>query len=389
MRIGIFPGTFDPVHYGHINVLQAVAKAYCLQLVLIVPAGCTPNKGLINDSSPLSRWLLLSESFKDDMSALCCAYEINSMGCSYTADTIAAIKEKYSDDELFLVLGEDLYLSFNKWYRANEIRNTVELIVVKRDSEKTNKDSFFKKEEAIFLLGPVSNCSSTSIRNLCSAAEPINSFCNDSCEYLLYGFGLYLDKNLRREISFVKQHQKSTRFIHTIGVIKSALDLSGRLGIMDKLKVFRSALLHDIGKELPVEFLKELAICCSGDLGTTDIVPVLHAPAGAELADRLFSVPSDIRQAIKLHCTLDNEMTLLDKIIYISDMVEPSRKFPSVYKLRERFYSVSSENELNRLLILALEQNICYISSTGGAVHPASMRALNFLKSETDKELLC
>lgn len=359
-------------------MLQAVAEACCLQRIIIVPAGCTPNKGLIGDSSAVSRWKLLTEAAKDTGTVLCCSLEINTSDCSYTADTIETIHNKFPEDELLLLIGEDLYDFFDNWYRSDLIRRTAKLIVVRRGSVDSAEVS--RNADDIF-LGPVSGFSSTEFRQACSSAKRISDYCPVSCEYALYADGLYVDPQLSAEIGFIKKHQKSTRFRHTIGVARSALDLAERLGVQNTRPVLRSALLHDIAKELPYQKAKELASVFPDDLGSTDILPVIHAPAGAALARRLFSVSDEEYHAIKLHCTLDSDMVLLDKIIYISDMVEPSRNFPAVFKLRECFSSVRTENDLDRLLILALEQNICYISNTGGVVHPASLRALSFLKN--------
>lgn len=375
MRIGIFPGTFDPVHFGHIYIVKMVIKEYHLDRIIIIPAGCTPNKGRISDSKPNQRWSVLSKAFETEESVIACSLEINVQDCSYTYDTIVNIRKMFPNDDLFLVIGEDVYQSFKLWYRSDLIQSLTNLIVIRR------KNAPFTCEENpnIYVAGQVSECSSTYLRNASNTAIPLSGSIPADCEYVVHSFGMYLDDRLIKEIDYVKRHQKSSRFFHTLGVVKSSLDLAERLGFKDRMSVLESALLHDIAKELPFDISYKLTANCACDLGRTDIAPVIHAPAGAELAKRLFNIPDTIYQAILLHCTLDSNMTILDMIVYISDMVEPSRAYPAVNELRTYFNRVHTQTDLNNLVMLALKRNICYISSTGGTVHPASERALAFL----------
>lgn len=389
MRLGIFPGTFNPVHSGHLKALQAVAREYGLQRILVIPAGHTPNKGIISSSKAEERWNLLCKAFQacTDVSISLFAQEINEQECSYTSDTIAIIKKHFPSDVLFLMIGEDNLASLPHWYNADYILSNVRLIVLKRDIATSTQYPILPVHTQLSFTEFISEASSTAIRESMINSVKGTSMLTMDCEETAYAFGLYLPQRIQDEIRFVKAHQKAKRFKHTVGVVRTALSLSSRFAI-DPLSVLESAYLHDIAKELPGDLMICLASESNTDLGFTDIDAVLHAPAGAELAKLLFDIDQNIYNAILRHCTLDAQMTLLDKIIFISDMVEPSRSYPSVNLLREKFDTVTDENELNSLLVLAIKMNFCYISSTGGMIHPASMRALSALQNFMHKENL-
>ena len=380
-RIGIYPGVFDPVHVGHLKTLQAVSEEYGLQRLIIVPAGNTPNKGLISDSCSHERWKLLSLALEENTSASACSIEINSNSCSYTADTIDHIRSQYANAKLYLIMGEDNLVNLHQWYRSDFILENTTIIAIRRSMQPRELSHQLPAHSNILISDAVADISSSKIRLDFASGISVSSFVASQYEDALYSFGVYLPTKLRSEIDYVRAHQKASRFRHTIGVVKTSLKLASRFAI-DSGIVMEAAYLHDIAKELPSEYMRSCAARVPSDLGNTTIDAVIHSPAGAVLAKELFSVSEEVYQAILLHCTLDVQMTLLDKIIYISDMVEPSRHYPAVIQLRQAFDSVQNEHDLDLLLILAIELNICYISSIGGIIHPASLRALSLLKNK-------
>ena len=100
------------------------------------------------------------------------------------------------------------------------------------------------------------------------------------------------------------------------------------------------------------------------------ILPVLHAEAGAKIASSEYGIDDpEILQAIRLHTTGDRNMTGLDKIIYVADMIEPSRTYPGVEILRQ-------ETDLDQLTLLALRQSISFVQKKKQTVHPATYRAI-------------
>lgn len=133
-RIGVFGGTFNPPHLGHLRLAQA-AKAQCaLDTVLIMPANIPPHKDAADLISSDDRLALCRLTFADD-GFVVSDLELRRTGKSYTVDTMHALRDAFPGDELFLIIGSDMLLSFDRWYRWQEILSLCTLIVLSRDDD--------------------------------------------------------------------------------------------------------------------------------------------------------------------------------------------------------------------------------------------------------------
>lgn len=136
-RIGIYGGTFDPIHNGHLHVItQLITRSLVDQLILI-PAGSP----WLRESAPLAPGLnrlamceLALSELPDSIGAHVevSDSEIKRSGPTYTIDTVLEIKKAHSDDALVLIVGSDAYVQFDKWHRAEELAKLVEIIVIDR-----------------------------------------------------------------------------------------------------------------------------------------------------------------------------------------------------------------------------------------------------------------
>ena len=110
-------------------------------------------------------------------------------------------------------------------------------------------------------------------------------------------------------------------------------------------------------------------------------MPILHAYAGADLARTKYGVTDEaVLRAIRLHTTGDAHMTKLDKILYLADMIEPSRTFAGVSEIR-------MEKSLDDAILLAFQRSIWYIQSHNGRVHPATRRAISDLEATNGRTI--
>ena len=136
-RIGIYGGTFDPIHNGHLHVItQLITRSLVDQLILI-PAGSP----WLRESAPLAPGLnrlamceLALSDLPDSIGAQVevSDSEINRSGPTYTIDTVLEIKKSHPDDALVLIVGTDAYAQFDKWHRHEELAKLLEIIVVDR-----------------------------------------------------------------------------------------------------------------------------------------------------------------------------------------------------------------------------------------------------------------
>lgn len=123
MKIGIYGGTFNPIHRGHLTAARAALDALGLDRLLLIPASVPPHKALPQGSADAADRL--------EMAALACAElgpqaqaldtELHRTGPSYTVDTLRQLRMEHPEDELWLLMGTDMFLSLERWYHASDI----------------------------------------------------------------------------------------------------------------------------------------------------------------------------------------------------------------------------------------------------------------------------
>ncbi len=132
-KIGIFGGTFNPIHFGHINSILSVKEKMNLDAVKVIPAHQAPGKELLEAPSAEERLALvelgLSEYYEDVFVDSC---ELERGGVSYSIDTIEDLKKESPDDEFYLIIGLDQFQSFDSWKNFENIFGFANLIVTSR-----------------------------------------------------------------------------------------------------------------------------------------------------------------------------------------------------------------------------------------------------------------
>ena len=134
MRIGIYGGAFNPVHKGHVKLAEEIKEKAYLDKIIIMPSGLSPHKSsgqLIDSEHRLEMCRLAFDKEYFEVSDL----EIRREGKSYTVDTVTELKSVYPNDELYLVMGSDMLLSFHKWYRYEDILSAVTICATTRQGD--------------------------------------------------------------------------------------------------------------------------------------------------------------------------------------------------------------------------------------------------------------
>ena len=129
MRLGIFGGTFDPIHTGHLILAEFCRDAQKLDRVLFVPAGTPPHKRDRQITSTDVRKEMVEMVIAGHPAFQLSTLECDRDGPSYTVDTLQGIQEQFPDDELFLILGQDMLSDLVNWYQPEKIIQTAHLIV--------------------------------------------------------------------------------------------------------------------------------------------------------------------------------------------------------------------------------------------------------------------
>lgn len=135
MRIGVYGGTFNPVHLAHIHLVREFADRLMLDKVILIPTGRPPHKEAKQLASNEDRAAMLRLAAKDITE---CPVEISDIelkreGKSYTADTLKTLKLLYPQDELFLLMGEDMFMTVDKWYHPKDIFDAATICGAPRD----------------------------------------------------------------------------------------------------------------------------------------------------------------------------------------------------------------------------------------------------------------
>lgn len=387
-RIGIYGGTFNPPHVGHIRGAQYAIDALQLQKLLLVPSCVAPHKDLPASSpSPDQRAEMLCLAKTEKMEV--CDIELIRGGTSYTYETVETLAAQYPGAELVLLMGTDMFLSFLSWKQPQRILEKVSLAVLYRGDQNElsqiadQKKALEKQGAKVYLVeNPITAISSTQLRRLlhfgCSG-EYLHSSVEDYIQKnKLYGVGedhrnLPMEELERVVVSLLKPN----RVAHVLGCRDTAVELAKRWGA-DPIDAARAGLLHDVTKALDGPL--QLTLCGEYGIVLGDFSgrnpKTLHALTGSLVAERIFGENKQVVDAIRSHTTGKPDMSTLEKVIYLADYVEPNRDFPGVEALRK----LAFEN-LDQALKMGLEMTLELLRKNKQEISPESVEALQFLQN--------
>ena len=394
-RIGMYGGSFNPPHIGHTLAAGEMIEHLDLDLLIVVPASTPPHKQLaLGSPTAEERLALCRAAFSGLKKAEVSDIEIRREGASYTVDTLRELRERYPDDELFLLMGTDMLLSFDTWREPETIASLATLAVMHRETDEAvwekvrNKAADYSRDLNARIVLVQNRCvqvSSTTVRRLLAMDAP--SYLEPEALDMILEHGWYLTgadlKGLEfdrlKEISLALHDEK--RRPHVIGCSETAVALAVRYGA-DPVLARRAGILHDITKALGGE--DQLRICQRYDIPLSELQrknpKLLHAKTGAAVARAVFGECEEICSAIYWHTTGRQGMSLLEKIIYIADYMEPNRRFPDVDRLRELVWK-----DLDAGLAFGLELSIRQLEATGRIIDPDSLAGWHYYKEMTKR----
>lgn len=163
-RIGIFGGSFDPPHIGHLIIAEVARQKLRLEKVVFVPAYVPPHKKGKHAATASDRFRMTKLAVRMNPHFSVSDLEIRRKGISYTVDTVRSFKRRYPASELFLIIGGDSLRQFWTWRSPQEILSLASLAVYSRHSDGRNPRT--KSHKRIYhIAGPLLEISSTEIRN--------------------------------------------------------------------------------------------------------------------------------------------------------------------------------------------------------------------------------
>lgn len=141
MRIGIFGGTFNPIHFGHLVLAEQAYEKLGLSKVIFIPSFNPPHKSSHNIVSPNHRFNMVRLAIKGNPHFEISDIEIKRKGCSYLVDTLRELKKTRPKSELFFISGSDVSAQIAKWKSINEILSLSKFVLAKRPGYRLKKYS--------------------------------------------------------------------------------------------------------------------------------------------------------------------------------------------------------------------------------------------------------
>lgn len=393
-KIGIYGGTFSPPHVGHILAARTCCEQLGLSEVILIPAAVPPHKALSGAAPDAQTRLELTRlAAADEPHLRVSDLELSRGGTSYTVDTLHQIKAEYPHDKLYLLMGTDMFLSFESWRDPMQIAQLAQIVCLHRSKEDAQLRAQLEQQAKrmkkdygcapVLLDNPCVDISSTQVRRLLffGCAAP---YLAPAVLQRIEQQGLYGTKESYRNLPFDQLRTvslgllKPQRVAHVVGCCETARALARKYGASEQ-DAARAGILHDITKALTGE--QQRALCDRLSIRVTDFEwehpKLLHAKTGAAVAERIFGENEAVCEAIRYHTTGREDMTALEKILYLADYMEPNRAFDGVEQLREATW-----RDLDEGMILGLNMTLEHLREQKQPQATDSFRALQWLLSK-------
>ena len=389
-KIGILGGTFDPIHNGHIELAKAAYEQFKLDKVWIMISPTPPHKANKYITNIVHRCNMVKLAIEDYDYMEFSNYELSREGYVYTAETLTLLEKEYPKDQFYFIIGADSLKNIDKWYKPEVVLSKCVLLAASR-SGNDDIDSLIKKQKAKFdadirkIEFDNIDISSTELRDIEKASELLKKIDKKNASYIksnhLYSFEKEYDHLYFRDLrKAIKSNMTKKRHEHSIGVEFTATCLAMRydVNLMNKARI--AGILHDCAKCMDDKDVIEL--CDKHNIPVNKYEKeypfMLHGKTGAHLAKEEYGINDiDILESIKYHTVGRPNMTLLEKIIFTADYIEPGRdKAPNLEYLRNLAFI-----DLDEAVYRIVEDTIKYLKESGEAINEVIYDVYDFYKN--------
>lgn len=390
MRIGVYGGSFDPFHNGHLALIKSAWETGKLDKILVIPVGTAPHKShrmslaaYRYEMARLGTTGLNYVELLDD--------EIASKGVDYTLETVRHLRRVYARKakslKFDLIVGSDVLFTFETWHKPKELSAEVRLLVALRGNQ--NEQEAKEKAEALraafgtkikFFYMPPIELSSTLLREALAAEKDVSQLVPDAVHQFIksnriYEFGKDIaaidDETWHRLLELeieIWPLMPQKRRVHTLNVMLYAVRLA-RLHGLDVAQAAIAGLVHDCAKHLPMKLQMKYAKRAGNIAILND--EVAHGPAGSYYARKKLGITDrDVLAAIFYHTTSRGLMTPLDQVIYLADKIEYGRPFKDLEPIRK-----AAKKDLDLAMELCINEVFKALSRSKKEVHPFTKAA--------------
>ncbi len=375
----LYGGTFNPIHRGHLDICVRARQAVDARRVLLMPAAQPPHKSagwLAPDQDRLAMCALAAREYDliqvDD-------WEIRRGGRSYTVDTLGHLAAVFPEEELWLLIGTDMFLTFTQWHRWEEIGKMASLLVASR--EEGDREQLLDQQQRLaergvrsrLLQNPPMPMSSTQIREELRRDGTTGKVCPQVLDYIrekeLY---LHPPEELDYLRRYIRPLMTDYRYRHSLGVEKQAVKMARRFGA-DQRKAALAGILHDVCKDMPKGALLQ-NILESGIINGIDFKAspqLIHSYAGAlYLQSHMDIHDTEVIEAVRYHTTARAGMSLLETVVYLADLTSEDREYPDVGEMRRL-----CDTDLRKAMIHALTHTVKELTRKQKPICPDTLGA--------------
>ena len=380
-KIGLMGGTFDPIHKGHLALAGAAAEQLGLDKVLFITGGNPPHKkkNKILDANIRHKMVKIAVEGYEKFEPY--DYEVNKGSFSYTVETLQYLKKEFKGDELYLIIGADSFHNLPTWYKPRTICELCTLLVYERDGYdlqadiKQIKKEYYCKVEMI--NARMVEISSTEIRKRLARRQSATAFLPRKVMSFIMRNSLY-SQDIGTIEEKIKKRLTPKRFHHSLNVAKKAVELAKLYGCDDK-KAYLAGLVHDCAKDITKEAAKTK--CFDYDVELDEFEKsnpaLIHAKLGEKVAKiELGITDEDVLGAIKYHTLGRPDMTMLEKIVFVADMIEESRCFDGVERLRE-----IAQKNIDEAVLACTKATVNFSKNHNREVHPMAYQVISFYEN--------
>lgn len=389
----ILGGSFNPFHNGHEAMLKAAMDELHPDECILMPAKKPPHKPSYNYVTDDDRLGMLQAYAQNHPGIIVDTTELYMDGFTYTANTLSLLAEKCPDKEFIFLIGGDSIKNFANWYKPDVIVKHASLAICAReevDPEEireivNNLKLQFGGEYHILNFKEI-DVSSTEIREAVEDGKDISALVPAEIAEYIVSHRLYLNHDGMPELSFLceemKKSLKPSRYRHSIGVMQTAKELAEIYGC-DVKKAEIAGILHDCAKYMHPDELENLCRQNNVELSKTECLDdttrssLLHSKAGMILARNIYNVQDEeILSSIFYHTVGKPDMTMLEKIIFVADFIEPGRTQPckpDLSYLRELV-----KTDIDRTIYYICQNTVDYLVKSGRAVDDNTTKTLEF-----------
>ena len=387
-KMGLFGGTFDPIHESHVSMALRLCDALGLDGVILMPTYVPPHKLKTSMADAADRLMMCRLACADHPRLTVSDMEIQRGGASFTADTLEELSRRYPDTQWYLFTGADMFMTLRTWYRYADIIRLAVLCAVPREGVTVamlrEYAAQMKQDGATCYVDdrPEQPVSSTEVRRRLVEGERLDGLLSPSVEAYIRQRGLYIDAPMTQRTpdeqykAIIRNRLSDYRYHHSLCVAQEAARLARRYGA-DADKAYTAGILHDIMKDTDknaqLQILSDFAILLDE---VEKASPTLyHARAGEVFLRHILQIQDeDLLTAVRYHTTGRAGMSLLEKVLFVADFTSADRDYDDVEEMR-RLADISLEDAM----VYGIAYTIEDLVRRRRPVHPDTVAAYNAL----------